>query len=386
MRISLAPSGRFRKVLLSIRSGATLRAMKPLAAALSCLLTVPVSAQVIGEAASAGTAGASASAAVAAVPGALTAPAMNPSVAGALLAPAAAPAPGAPVPALAPSLITPIDPAALPSKGKDYTPESWAKLVSDTKDEGSRAVLRSMTADNPSDPQVKVTLKNGESIDGRFRGVAKDKLVFEQSGKLLGLGLGSGDIAAVTRSVDLWFDGATLRPAEVPVFGGPVVVDPFKDLSAHVGRIAEIDTRDLDDLKYSAQTVRGRIVKADGKEILLESANGTTHIQKEFHRIDAISLRTRHFSSYGKIGAIAEVDGHVPLGAPVELVAQGGKKTLGRFRGVRKDADGPYVVIETDESGGSKFRAFRDFYDLRTPGYDEGELTPGSELVYALAK
>lgn len=356
-------------------------------AALSCLLAVPASAQVVGEAASAGTVGSSAGAVVAAVPGGLTTPAMNPSLTGGLLAaPAAAPAPGAPVPALAPSLITPIDPAALPNKGKDYTPVTWAKLVDDTKDEGSKAVLRSMTGDNPSDPQVKITLKNGETIDGKFRGVAKDQLVFEQGGKLLGLGLGAGDIAAVTRSVDLWFDGTSIRPAEVPVFGGPVVVDPFKDLAAHTGRIAEIDMRDLDDLKYSAQTVKGRIVKADGKEILLESANGTTHIQKEFHRIDAISLRTRHYSSYGKIGTIADVDGKVPLGAPVELVAMGGKKTLGRFRGLRRDADGAYVVIETDESGGSKFRAFRDFHDLRTPGYNEGELTPSSEPVYSSPK
>ncbi|MCM2304564.1 MAG: hypothetical protein NDJ72_07660 [Elusimicrobia bacterium] len=362
--------------------------MRPLSTALACLLAVPSSAQVVGEAASAVSGASSVGAVVSQVPGGLAAPAMSPALApglqGALLAPpAVAPAPGAPAPALAPSLITPIDPAALPDKGKNFTPAEWGKLVASSKDEGTKAVLRSMAGDNPGDPQLTVKLKNGESVSGAFRGLADGKMVFSSGGKLLGLGLDSGNIAEITRSVDLIFDGSVLRPAEMTVFGGAPVVDPFKDLAAYKGRILDVDVRDLDDLKYSAQSFSGRLVKADGEEIQLVSAAGTTHIQKQYHRLDAASLRTEHYSSYGKISSIADVEGKIPAGAPVELIQMGGKKVLGRFGGVRRDSEGAFVVIETEESGGSRFRAFRDFHDLRTRGYDEGALLPGSEPLYA---
>lgn len=373
------------------QSGVYTDLMRPLYATLFCLLAVPSSAQVVGEAASAATGSSAASAVVSQVPGGVGAPAMSPTLApglqGSLLAaPAAAPTPGAPVPALAASLITPIDAKTLPSKGKDYTPAEWGKLVASSKDEGTKAVLRSMSGDNPSDPRLTVKLKNGESVSGAFRGVAAGKMVFESGGKLLGLGMDSNDIGEVTRSVDLIFDGATLKPGEMTVYGGPAVVDPFKDLAAYVGRIVDVDMRDLDDLKYSAQTFTGRVVKADGKEVLLASVNGTTHIQREFHRVDAVSLRSEHYSSYGKISSIADVEGKVPVGTPVELVLMGGKKVLGRFRGLRKDAEGSFVVIETEESGATRFRAYRDFHDLRTPGYSEGEMLPGIEPLYSLVK
>ncbi len=352
--------------------------MRPLSTVLSLLLAVPSSAQVvIGEAAAAG--GSSAAGAVInQVPGGIAAPALTPAL---LPAASVAPAPNAPVPALAPSLITAVD--AVPVK--NLTPTEWSGLVDKSKDEGTKAVLRSMTGDNPSDPRLSVKLKNGETIDGAFRGVSGDKMVFESGGKLQGLGLDSGSIAEITRTVDLMFDGSVLKPGEVTVFGGPAVVDPFKDLGQYMGRIVEIDVRELDDLKYSAQTFSGRVIKADGQEIQLVSVKGTTHIQREFHRVDAVSLRTEHYSSYGKIADITAVEGKVPLGAPVVLVQQGGKKVNGRYRGLRKDAEGSFVVIETDESGGSRFRAFRDFHDLRTPGYDEGELLPGSEPLFSLA-
>lgn len=357
--------------------------MRPLAGLLVFILAVPSSAQVVvGEAAAAGSSSA-AGAVINQVPGGLAAPALSPSLA--LPAASVAPAPGAPVPALAPSLITAIEAKDITSKGMDFTPTQWAGLVEKSKDEGTKAVLRSMTGDNPADPRLSVTLKNGEKIDGAFRGVAGDQMVFEAGGKLQGLGLDSGSIAEITRTVDLMFDGSVLKPGEVTVFGGPAVVDPFKDLASYMGRIVEVDVRELDDLKYSAQTFSGRVVKADGKEIQLASVRGTSFIQKEFHRVDAVSLRTEHYSSYGKIADITAVEGKVPLGAPVVLIQMGGKKVPGRYRGLRKDTEGPFVVIETDESGGSRFRAFRDFHDLRTPGYDEGELLPGSEPLFSLA-
>ncbi len=362
--------------------------MRPLSTVVACLLAVPSSAQVVGEAASAATGATAAGAVVSAVPGGLAAPAMSPALApglqGTLLsAPAAAPAPDAPAPALAASLITPIDPKTLPDKGKDLTPAEWGKLVEASKDEGTKAVLRSMSGDNPGDPQLTVKLKNGESVSGAFRGLADGKMVFSSGGKLLGLGLDSGDIAEITRSVDMIFDGAVLRPAEMTVFGGAPVVDPYKDLAAYKGRIIDVDVRDLDDLKYSAQSFSGRLVKADGEEIQLVSAAGTTHIQKQYHRLDAASLRTEHYSSYGRITTIADVEGKIPQGAPVELVLMGGRKVLGRFAGVRKDAEGSFVVIETEESGATRFRAYRDFHDLRTRGYDEGSLLPGAQPLYS---
>lgn len=84
------------------------------------------------------------------------------------------------------------------------------------------------------------------------------------------------------------------------------------------------------------------------------SVKGTSVIQREFHRVDAVSLRTEHYSSYGKIADITAVEGKVPLGAPVVLIQNGGKKVPGRYRGLRKDA--------------------------------EGELLPGSQPLYSLAE
>lgn len=362
--------------------------MRPLATALSCLLAVPASAQVIGEAASAGKASSAPGAsAISSVPGGVSAPALSPSLApglqGSLLAaPSAAPQPGAPVPALAASLIVPVDPKTLPDKGKDYTPAEWGKLVAGAKDEGTRAVLSSKPGDNPSDPQLSVTLNNGESVSGAFRGLADGKMIFETGGKLVGLSLDAGGINEVRRSVDVMFDGAQLRPAEVVVHSRPQVADPFKDLNRYLGRVVDIDTRDLDDLKWSAQTVSGRIVKADGEEILLEGPKGLSHITREFHRVDKAALRTEHYSSKDQIPSIGAVAGKIPDGGPVEVVLRGGKTVAGRFYGVRTDAEGDYVLIEVPASGGTRFRAYRDFYDLRTPGFGKENLLPGSELIY----
>lgn len=362
--------------------------MRPLSAVLACLLAVPASAQVIGEAASAASGSSAAGAVVSQVPGGLSSPALSPLEAsglrGSLLAaPAAAPKPGAPVPALAASLITPIDPAALPSKGRDYTPAEWSKLVSGAKDDGTRAVLNSMRSDNPSDPRLTVKLNNGESVSGAFRGLADGKMIFETGGKLVGMKMDGADIAEVRRRVDVMFDGSNLRPDEVVVHDRPAVADPFKDLARYQGRVVDIDTRDLDDLKWSAQTVSGRVVKANGREILLDGPKGEVHLSREFHTVDKIALRTEHYSSRGKISSISAVAGGIPDGGPVEVVLNGGKTVTGRFFGVRKDAQGDYVLIEVPTAGGTSFRAYRDFYDLRTPGFGKEALLPGAELLYS---
>ena len=146
--------------------------MRPLSTIFACLLAVPASAQVVGEAASAGKGSSAAGASVSRVPGGLSSPSLSPSLApglqgSLLLAPAAAPTPGAPVPALAASLIVPIDAASLPNKGRDYTPAEWSKLVSGAKDDGTKAVLSSLRSDNPSDPRLAVTLNNGEKWRAR---------------------------------------------------------------------------------------------------------------------------------------------------------------------------------------------------------------------------
>ena len=66
--------------------------------------------------------------------------------------------------------------------------------------------------------------------------------------------------------------------------------------------------------------------------------------------------------------------------APASAAVSG---LAGRFFGVRKDSEGSYVLIEVPSSGGTRFRAYRDFHELRTPGYAKGALLAGSELVYA---
>lgn len=335
--------------------------MRPLSTALACLLAVPSSAQVVGEAAKAGSGSSAAGGVVIMVPGGVAAPALTPSVS--LLAPAAAPAPGAP--ALAPSMIQAIDLQALPAKGKDYTPAEWGKLAEGAKDEGTRAVLNSKPGDNPADPQLSVTLANGEKVEGAFRGIADGRMIFEKGGKLLGLKMEGSGIEEVRRRVDVIFDGATLRPDEVTVHSRAPVADPFKDLAKLQGRVVDIDMRELDDLKWSAQTVSGRVVKADADEIQLEGPKGISHIAREFHRVDKIALRTEAYSSKDKITTISDVAGKIPDGGPVEVVLAGGKTVAGRFYGVRKDSEGPYILVEVPAFGGTRFRAFRDFYELR---------------------
>ncbi|UPT75801.1 MAG: hypothetical protein M0D55_09080 [Elusimicrobiota bacterium] len=142
--------------------------MRPLLAALACVLPFSASAQIVGESANAASASrAGGSAAVGAVPGGLSSPLLTPSALTpsltSSLAPAAAPAPGAPIPALAPSALIPIDPAAMKPKSRDYSPSEWEKLTADAKDEGTRAVLRSKPGDAPTDPELSVTLAGGEN-------------------------------------------------------------------------------------------------------------------------------------------------------------------------------------------------------------------------------
>jgi len=362
--------------------------MKPLSAALVFLLAVPASGQVIGEAASAASGSAAAGAVVTLVPGGVSAPALSPSsalgVLGFLSTPAAAPKPGAlPAAALAPLRIMPIDAKTLPDAGKNFTPAQWETLVAGEKDEGVKAVLRSMPGNNPSDPRLTVKLHNGESVQGAFRGLAGGKMIFESGGKLVGLGQDAGNIAEVRRQVDINFDGATLRPGEVVVHDRPAVADPFKDLARYQGRVVDLDIRDLDDLKWSAQTVSGRLVKADGAQIVLEGPKGKTTLSREDHRVDKASLRVEHYSSRDKISTISDVAGKIPNGGPVEVVLAGGKIVKGRFFGLRKDAGGDYALIEVPSSGGTIFRGYRDFYDLRTPGFGKDALLPDAETVYA---
>ncbi|UPT75802.1 MAG: hypothetical protein M0D55_09085 [Elusimicrobiota bacterium] len=186
------------------------------------------------------------------------------------------------------------------------------------------------------------------------------------------------------RTVDVMFDGANLRPAEVVVHDRAPVADPFKDLAKYKGRVLDVDTRDLDDLKWSAQTVSGRLVKLDADGLVLEGPKGEYHVQREFHRIDKAVLRSEHYSSRGQISSISAVDGKVAIGQPVEVSLLGDKTVKGRYFGVRKDAEGDYVLIEVASAGGTRFRALRDFVDLRTPGFKKaGELIDGGELIYS---
>jgi hypothetical protein len=290
-----------------------------------------------------------------------------------------APAPSVNAPMPASALVT-IDPKSLPQAGRDYTPTDWGKLVAATPGEGAKAILKSMNDTPVSDPQLRVTLADGEKLDGRFRGLNGGRMVFESEGKLLGLDLKNMDVTRVSRLVDVLFDGSQVRPAEVVVHDRPAVADPFKDLGAYKGRVVEMDIRDLDDMKWSRQTVSGRIVKADGKTVELKSAKGTTTVSREYHQIDSVSLRTEPYSSHGKITTIADVNDEVPIGTAVVLTFPDRKTVSGLFRGVRKEARGLYAVIETPDG---KFRGYRDFYDLRTQGEAAAGLLPGSETLYA---
>jgi len=353
--------------------------------ALACL---PASAQMSAEAGSA--AGGAESGAFAgsirSVPTVISAPALAPSLAapsaslsGTPSAMLAAPAPSAAAP-LPASALTPIDPRSLPDSGTHFTPAEWGKLVAATPGDGAKAILKSMSNAPSANPQVRVTLADGEKLDGRFHGMAGDKMVFEAAGKLVGLDRNNLDVTQVSRLVDVIFDGKDYHPAEVVVHDRPVVANPFKDLAAYKGRVVDIDMRDFDDMKWSRQTVSGRIVKADGESVELEGPKGITHVQREFHQIDSVALRTEHYASRDKISTIADVNGKVPLGAPVELTFAGGKPVSGLFRGVRKDSKGLFAVIETPDGS---FRGYRDFVDLRTQGYAAGGLLPDAEALYA---
>ncbi len=356
----------------------------------ACLLAAaPASAQVVGEAANAGSGSNAAGAVVGQVPGAMSAPALTPSASpglqGSVFAAPSAPVPGKAgvIPALAASAIIPIDPAAMPAKKGDYSPSEWGKLVTDAKDEGTKAVLSARPGDKPADPQMTVKLNNGETVSGAFRGLSDGKMIFQTGGKFVGLKMDANNIEEVRRQTDVIFDGSgSYGHEEVVVHNRPAVADPFKDAARYKGRVVDIDTRDLDDLKWSAQTLSGRVIKADGNEILLESAKGQYHIQREFHRIDKMALRTDHYSSKGQIGSISEVAGKIPDGGPAEVVLMGGKTVKGRFFGVRKDAQGSFILMEVASGSGTAFRAFRDFSDLRTPGYVKGGLLADAETVY----
>ena len=360
----------------------------PLAAALTLLASGPACAQRLAEAGTAALSAESGASAPAArpVPGFLSAPALSPSlsapsavVAGTPAAPLAAAAPSANA-ALPPSALTPIDPATLPEAGKHYTPTEWNGLVAATPGAGAKAILKSMSNAPSASPQVRVTLADGEKVEGRFRGMNGDSMVFESAGKLLGLNRNNLDVTSVSRLVDVIFDGATYRPAEVVVHDRPSVADPFKDMAAYKGRVVDMDIHDLDDPKWSRQTVSGRVLKADGGTVELEGPKGITHVQREFHQIDSVALRTEHYASRGQIGTIDDVNAKVPLGAPVELTLAGGKSAKGLFRGVQRDATGSFAVIEGADGS---FRGFRDFADLRTSGYTAGGLLPGGEPLYA---
>ncbi|MDE2141574.1 MAG: hypothetical protein KGL74_05395 [Elusimicrobia bacterium] len=351
----------------------------PLTLLLCALAAGPGAAQMNAEAASAADGAGAASARP--VPAFVSAPALSPPLsapAGTPAAPLSAAAPSAVSP-MPPSALIPVNPAALPAAGKHYTPSEWKGLVASTPGDGAKAILKSMSNAPASSPQVRIALADGEKLDGRFRGMNGNQMVFESAGKLIGLDRGNMDVTGVRRLVDVIFDGAAFRPAEVVVHDRPAVADPFKDLAAYKGRVVDMDIHDLDDPKWSRQTVSGRVMTADGESVQLQGPKGVTHVQREFHQIDAVSLRTEHYSSRGNVGTIEEINAKVPLGTPVELTLPGGKTAAGAFRGVQRDASGPYAVLE---DAGGFFRGYRDFGDLRTAGYVAGGLMPLSEPLY----
>lgn len=361
--------------------------MRPLALLLAAALPAAAQTRVEVAAPSAG-AGASASAAGAAVNSISLAPsafALAPSLSAPSLnagVPLAAPALNAAAP-LAASAVTALDPKSLPAVAQHYDAAGWAKMTAKVPDEGTRAVLRTMNAG--TNPQLTVTMADGSKFSGSFLGTAGDKIAFKSDGKLLGLDMNTRDIAEVTRMADVWFDGGTLRPEEVVVHSRPAAVaDPYKDLAAYKGRFVEVDTRDLDDLKWSAQSMTGKVIKADGEIVELQGPKGKWTLQKEFHKIDAVSVRTEHYDSRGQVGSLSEVNAHIPPGTPVEAIVTGKSAPVaGYFRGVRSDKDGDYLLLETENSDGTRtVRAFREVGSVRTMGYKAGELMPGSERLF----
>ncbi len=315
-----------------------------------------------------------------------------PALSAGLSAPAASAAPlaaaaASPAVAMPASAVTLINPASLPDKARDYTGSEWSKLAASAPDEGARAVLRSMRGG--ANPWLTVKLADGESVSGSFLGLAGDKMAFSSGGRLLGVDMNTRDITEVLRHADAYFDGTgDLRPVDVVVHSRPAVVrDPFRDLAAYQGRYLEIDARDLDDLKWSAHTVAGRLVKADGREVVLEGPKGRATLSPEFHRIDAVREREAHYDSRNQVGTLAEVNDRILSGTPVELTLPGKSVPApGRFRGVRSDRDGLYVLLEVpDSDGATTMRAYRNVVSVRTRGYKAGELMDGATPVYAAA-
>jgi hypothetical protein len=355
-------------------------------------VAVPAGAQVRVETGAAANAGATASASAASVtsiPAAFSAPALTSvgvaPLGAASAGPASAPlaaAAASPAVALAPSAVSVIDPASLPAVAKHYDGAGWAKLTASAPDEGARAVLRTMNAG--TNPQLDVKLADGRTVSGSFLGMAGDKIAFKSGGQLMGLDMNTRDIVEVKRHADVWFDGGSMRPEEVVVHQKPApVADPFKDMAAYKGRYVEMDIRDLDDLKWSAQTVSGKVIKADGQEIQLESPKGQWTIQKEFHRIDAVRARVAHYDSKGDVNTLSDVNGRIQPGTPVEVAVLHKSPVKGLFRGVRSDKDGSYVLLETPNSDGTlTLRGYRDALSVRTQDYKAGELMADASAVY----
>lgn len=353
--------------------------MKTLAA---LLLAVPSFAQRVETAASAASAGsgvsAAAGAAVTAVPPLVSAPALSaPSLSGAAMA---GPAPAAAV--LPASAIVAIDPASLPESGKHYTGAEWAKLTQ-AAPLGPQAVLRSMH--NGSNADLSLKFADGESLRGRFQGLAGDKMVFASDGKLLGVDMNSKDILEVRRQADVWFDGGALRPEEVVVHSQPsAVADPFRDLAAYKGRYLVIDAKDHGDAKrWSAQTIEGKLVRADGNEIELEGPKGAATVWKEDHEIETVRVRTPHYDSKHQVPHLSAVNKILPPGTPVEVEILKKASVKGLFRGVQSDKDGDYVVLETPNADGSTtMRGYRDALSIKTQGYKAGGLMDGGTELY----
>jgi len=316
------------------------------------------------------------------VPTAVSAPALAPSLSAAAAAPLA-PAAGAPA-ALAPSAIAVIDPASLPDAGRHYTGAEWAQVAASAPDEGARAVLRSMTGG--ATPELSLKFADGESVSGSFRGIAGGKMAFASGGRLLGVDMNTRDITEVVRHADVLFDGGDLRPEDVVVHSRPAAVrEPFKDLAAYKGRWLEIDALDRGDKKrFTAQTISGRLVKADGEEIELDGPKGRSHIFAEDHVVEAVRERFAHYDSRGQVGALSEINARILPGTPVEALILKRAPVSGLFRGVRSDREGAYLLLEVPDSDGSTtMRAYRDVVSVRTPGYRAGELLPGAAPVYA---
>ncbi|MFI5349748.1 MAG: hypothetical protein ACHQ2Z_09405 [Elusimicrobiota bacterium] len=268
------------------------------------------------------------------------------------------------------SLLETIDPTSLPSAGKLHSPEQWGELVAETHDAGAKAVMK--TNEHGTNPYLRVELANGEKVSGRFLGVDGNKMVFESDGKLVGLDRGSG-VTKVSRLADAVFQGGDRSPVEVVVHDAPPVVDPFKDLAAYKGRVVDIAISDLEDMQEPPHTVTGRIVEVDGKTVVLQGEKGAVRIKREYHQIDSVAQRTEAYASHGKITSAEALNGTVRGGTPVDLALTGEKTVSGLFRGVHRDEEGLYVLLETPNGS---FRAYRSFHELRTAS------SAGSEILY----